>query len=782
MIRNSICLLILTLLITVTIPASDVASWSNYDNYESSTKILVRIQTDDTNINNSLGVEIIAYSTEGYIDVMMPRNNLAELEGIYRDYSVLIWDVDAHSQAVKDAYHSLTEMENMLVSISNTYPNITDLYSIGKSHEGRDIWCLEITDKPGIDEGEPGVFFMGLHHAREWPTVEICLYIADKLTSNYGSDQNITNLVNNRRLWLVTCVNPDGYYYGHDLGHDWRKNRHYFPEYGTYGVDLNRNYGGSSNGIALGMWGSTGMSHNSKSELYCGQGIFSELETQAIRNVFLENDICASISWHTHGELVMWPWGYSLDEITHDDAHMSQIGEEIASRITSQDGTRTYTPTQSCGLYPTAGDTTDWAYGYSHYVQGRPTFAYTIEACNSFHPDADVLDQVCAENFEGAIYLLQEAENIKATIPRVIPPKIDEMTSDDDGEYKISWNEVNSDANPEHFQLDELTNLSLIIDDAEFDSSAWNLEDFSLSASRYHSSSYSYKSHRVDNKVSSMTSVYPITVTDDLLLSFWCWYNIENNYDMAFVEVSKDGRYYDILDKFTGSSGDWTYKSYILDKYAGDSVFIRFRYSTDSNTHGEGFYVDDILPVADFGNINTLSSSIKGSIYEITGNSEGIYYYRVRGYNSEHGWGDFSTLKKINVAFDNNTPPNTPILYGQTNGKAGEEYRYEFLTIDPDDDDVYYYIEWGDGEFEEWLGPYDSDEKIKVNHSWDEKGGYIIRAKVKDEHGAESYWGVLQISMPKSKRTFNPFAVEIMKKLIEFFPLFERIMQLPFFD
>jgi hypothetical protein len=736
-------------------------------------KSIVRIDITDEHVTLPRESDILGGKPDKYIDIIIPNIELSKLSYEDIDYSFLNLDKHSISQSYANEYHTIAEMEQILQDIANSYPSITNLYSIGESYEGRNIWCLEITDNPGIDEEEPGVFYMGLHHAREWPTLEICLYIAENLTSSYGSDPDITDIINNRRLWLVPCVNPDGYYYDHDLHQGvkwWRKNRHYLTEFGTYGIDLNRNYAGSCNGAALGMWGSTGMSHNPDNELYCGQEILSELETKAIRNVFLENDICGSISWHTHGELVIWPWGYSTDDITPDDEYLSQIGEEIASRITTQDGYRTYTPSQSAGLYPTSGDTTDWAYGYSHYIMGRPTFAYTIEACNSFHPDPVVLDQVCAENFDGAIYFLQEAGSIKDVIPRVIPPVIEEMDSDDDGEYIISWVEVNPKANPDYFQIDELTDLSLIIDDAESGSSAWNLNDFSLSASRYHSYGYSYKSHRVDNSVSSITSVYPIPIVDGMSLSFWCWYDIENNYDMAFVEVSKDGRFYDVLDKFTDSSGGWTYRSYNLDEYSGDSVFIRFRYSTDENTHGEGFYVDDILPVADFGTVNTLSSSITNMSYGIIEKAEGIYYYRIKGYNSKHGWGDFSTLERIDVSVENNNPPNTPTINGLVNGKAGEKYEYMFVTTDADGDDIYYFIEWGDSDTEEWLGPYGSGEEITINHTWHEKGDYTIRAKAKDEHDLESYWGVLLINMPKNKH-LSMFLLWF-EKLLNFLSLF----------
>jgi len=625
------------------------------------TNVLARINTANGKVDLPKGVEILGGKPGEYLDIILPQIRLRELSDADIEYSILISDVDSYSDPFRGQYHTLAEMEQMLEDIADNYPDITSLYSIGTTFEGRDIWCLEITDNPGVDEGEPGIFYMGLHHAREWPTVEICLYIADQLTSQYGSDPDITDVVNNRRLWLVTCVNPDGYYYCHDQGHDWRKNRNYFPEFGTYGVDLNRNYAGSCNGDPWGTWGSLGpasVTHNSDYGIYCGPSPLSELETQAIRNIFLENDISACISWHTSGELVMWPWGYSEDEQTPDDTYMSQVGEEIASRITRQGGYGTYTPTQSAGLYPTTGDTTDWAYGYSHYIQGKAIFVYTIEACLQFQPSEFHLDQIVEENFDGALYLLQEAENIKNTVtPRVIPPIIDDMTNDPDGDYIVSWEEQNPDADPDVFQLDELTGLSLLTDDVEAGSDLWNLDGFSISDARYHSDSHSYKSRYSNEDVSSMTSIYPIPISDDNTLSFWCWYNIENEWDYAFVEVSRDGRIYDILDKFTGLSGGWQYMEYSLGDYVDESVFIRFRYTTDENTIEEGFYIDDISPVADFETVTILSDSITDNSYEISGNSNNTYFYRVKGHNDERDWGDFSTLEKLIVGEGDDEPP-----------------------------------------------------------------------------------------------------------------------------
>ena len=100
-----------------------------------------------------------------------------------------------------------------------------------------------------------------------------------------------------------------------------------------------------------------------------------------------------------------------------------------------------------------------------------------------------------------------------------------------------------------------------------------------------------------------------------------------------------------------------------------------------------------------------------------------------------------------------NNPPDTPNINGPASGKAGTEYDYTFVTTDPNGDDVYYYIEWGDDQLEEWIGPYGSGEEATVSHTWIEEGTYNMRAKAKDVHDAESDWGTLEVTMPVNHQT-----------------------------
>jgi hypothetical protein len=521
------------------------------------------------------------------------------------------------------------------------------------SWEGRDIWCIEISDNPGVDEGEPGVVFMGLHHAREWPSLATAYDIANRLTSGYGSDPTITQMVDERRVWVIPCVNPDGYVWDHDLGHDWRKNRRYFPEYGTYGVDLNRNYAGSVDGHKDGEWGSIGtgsQTHQPGYSTYVGPSPFSESETQTIRDFFNARDVTISISYHTYGELVLWPWGYNGSATTDDNALLMSIGQGMAGQITRQSGGGTYTPQQGADLYPTTGDSDDWIYGYRYYELGQNTLAYTVEMASSFHPSTSALQQILDENWDGALYILQQAASAESQlVPWVLPPALSTPTVDADGDFTVSWSQTNPDAGANEYALQELTGLSTLTDGAESGTGNWTLELFSTSTARAHTGSRSFKSPAGDERIAAMTTTDPLPVEAGDELTFWTWYDIEEDWDMGFVEVSIDGRLYDILDKFTGASGSWVQRTYSLDAYAGRSIYLRFRYTTDASVTGEGFYVDDVYPVASWSSITTLSGSIAGTSYPITGRSDGDYFYRVRGANPQRGFGDYCDLGMTRV-------------------------------------------------------------------------------------------------------------------------------------
>jgi hypothetical protein len=109
------------------------------------------------------------------------------------------------------------------------------------------------------------------------------------------------------------------------------------------------------------------------------------------------------------------------------------------------------------------------------------------------------------------------------------------------------------------------------------------------------------------------------------------------------------------------------------------------------------------------------------------------------------------------------TPPAVPTIQGPTEGKPKVSYSYVVLAADPENDDVFYYVDWGDGTNSSWVGPYVSNENVTLTHTFTKKGSYIIKVQAKDIYAAASGWGTLQVTMPT--------ASAFLMKLFYRFPL-----------
>ncbi|TCS96789.1 M14 family metallopeptidase [Hazenella coriacea] len=305
-------------------------------------------------------------------------------------------------------YHNYNEMVAKIDQVVAAYPSIAKKFSIGKSHENRELWAVKISDNVQVDENEPEVLYVSLHHAREHLTVEMALYLLNTLTSQYGSDTRITNIVNNREIFIVFNINPDGGEYDISTGSYkyWRKNRQQNSGSSYIGTDLNRNYGYK--------WGCCGGSSGSpSSETYRGASAFSAPETARMRDfinsrvVNGKQQIKALISFHTYSELILWPYGYTYADTPSDmSVDDNQVFKTMAQRMAQ---TNNYTPQQSSDLYITDGDMMDWAYG-AHKI-----FAFTFEmypktSNPGFYPPASRIATETARNREAVLYLAEQAD------------------------------------------------------------------------------------------------------------------------------------------------------------------------------------------------------------------------------------------------------------------------------------------------------------------------------------------------------------------------------------
>lgn len=325
------------------------------------------------------------------------------------------------------SYHTYDEMSAKLSRLANEHPDIISLFSIGKSYENRDIWAVKLSDNVMTDEDEPEVLLMGAHHGNERPSYEVLIYFIRWVAESYDrpntdddrdgefgedpidgvdndgdgaidedpSQDRVRWVVNNREIYIVPMVNPDGVEAGT------RKSRE--PNYGPLGrplpdvgvgnpvgVDLNRNYDY--------MWGimyPPADTTNPYSNTYQGETAFCEKETQALRDFVNAHEFVLSLSYHTYGGMVLYPWGY-----TYEDTDDEELFVHVANGIAAIDG---YDVMQACDLYLTSGDACDWQYGV------KDILAYTIELDAGGHtPDDPALVEAMARTHVGVNLFIAE--------------------------------------------------------------------------------------------------------------------------------------------------------------------------------------------------------------------------------------------------------------------------------------------------------------------------------------------------------------------------------------
>ena len=309
---------------------------------------------------------------------------------------------------VDSNYHDFAEMLAEIQQAAADHKAIFRLFSLGKSHEGREIWAGKISDNVTLDEDEPEVLFTHHQHAREHLTVEMALYTLRMLTDEYGVNPQITNLVNSREIWLVFDMNPDGGEYDIATGtyRSWRKNRQPNAGSSNAGTDMNRNWEYR--------WGCCGGSSGvTSSETYRGPAAFSAPETALVRNfvntrvVNNKQQITVAIDFHTYSELILWPMGYTSTDVPAD---MSQDDHDaLVAMGQAMAATNGYTPEQASDLYLTDGTINDWLYGAHRILNYTFEMFPKTSLQGGFYPGDEIIPAETARNRNAILYLLDKA-------------------------------------------------------------------------------------------------------------------------------------------------------------------------------------------------------------------------------------------------------------------------------------------------------------------------------------------------------------------------------------
>jgi carboxypeptidase T len=318
-----------------------------------------------------------------------------DLESFYasRLYNISSRDFDYGSMG---GYYTHDEVVEHLVELSEDYPNIvSELQYLGESYEGRPIYAVKLSDNPNTDEDEPEVLYTGLHHAREPMSYMNLFYYMYWLVENYGSDSEATALLNNREMWFIPMVNPDGLVYNQGInsngGGMQRKNHRETcssndDQYDWDGIDLNRNYSYQ--------WAfdNDGSSPDPCSQTYRGTSPFSEPETQIVRDFVESHDFPIVLNYHSYGNLLIHPLGY-IAGLLPPEPDLS-IFREFGDEMTMYNNYLMGTGIETVG-YTVNGEACDWMYG----IHG--IYAYTPEIgtwSDGFWPESDRILPLAEEN------------------------------------------------------------------------------------------------------------------------------------------------------------------------------------------------------------------------------------------------------------------------------------------------------------------------------------------------------------------------------------------------
>lgn len=544
------------------------------------------------------------------------------------------------------AYHSYSEALAEMASYASAHPAVARLDTLGSSFEGRPIVAIEISDNPGLDEGEPEAFLDGCHHARELMSVELPLYVMRRLLDGYGADPVLTALVDSRRIWIVPVSNPDGYVYveGHSGGQStgwWRKNRRPNPD-GSFGVDLNRNYGFE--------WGhdDVGSSPTPSSETYRGAGAFSETETQVLRDFIDSRQFSVSVSFHSYGGLVLYPWGYDrLD--APDNGVFFALGDSIGM----QNGYRVGNP-KSNAIYLTNGGIDDWLYGDGSLRP--PLYGFTIELNTAeeggFDPPDAMIGPTCAANWGGVLTLLRYADEPRRILGPA-RPQSPRVTVGSGGSASLHWSYPLPDPSnlPARHDVRRIAQVDRVLDDAEAGPADWDSLRFSWSTARRSDGTHSYWSGSSDNRESILASKASLGVAMNDSLVAWAWWDLEQGFDYWYAQVSVDGgaTWHSLAGTHTtnlnpsgqnegfgvtGQSGGFVRAAFSLLPFAGKQALLRFRCVTDAANHGEGLYLDDVTDPRYTG-VQVMDTASPDSESTLTPIPTQSTWFQVRGWDGE---------------------------------------------------------------------------------------------------------------------------------------------------
>jgi hypothetical protein len=363
--------------------------------------------TDRADIDRLVDLGFCVYNDEleGVVDLVLHHEDIEILRTMgYKptDLTPLAqWDqIDLDPE-----YHTYIEFTDELLLLAAQYPNLCKLDSIGHTTQfDRTIWCMKLSDNPSVEEDELALIYIGTHHGNEPVGGETIMLMINTFLEEYGIDPQITAWMDNYEIFFIPLLNPDGHYaVTEGINEFWRKNArdidgdniYYEFTGGTWwtdeheGIDLNRNYnwywelGGSGY-----MW-----AHD-----YRGTAPFSEDETWCIKPLVVQQRFVCGISFHSYGEVVIYPWDWPGPTDAPDQDVLNAMAEEMANAFIRDNGN----PYDYYTAGGQNGQCRNWLYGFA----GVMAFCLELNPYPMFLPPGHELAERTQRYMDGAVYLL----------------------------------------------------------------------------------------------------------------------------------------------------------------------------------------------------------------------------------------------------------------------------------------------------------------------------------------------------------------------------------------
>ncbi|KAI2602566.1 hypothetical protein GGR54DRAFT_653785 [Hypoxylon sp. NC1633] len=277
------------------------------------------------------------------------------------------------------AYHAYADHLTFLKDIQSTFSSNSELITAGKSFEGRDIQGIHLWGSGGKGS-KPAIYFNGNVHAREWISSKVVEYLTYQLVANYNNDTTVKGFLDKYDFYILPIVNPDGFVYTQTTNRLWRKNRQTRSGTTAVGTDINRNWPY--------MWDGEGSSTSP------GAAAGDTLENTGIRcrvlpcdQLAAKNGIKLYIDWHSYGQYILTPYGYSCTAASSNQAKQNALASSTATAIAKSYGTR-FTSGPICStLYTAAGGSNDYVtdvnkaeYGWAIELRDTGRNGFTLPA------------------------------------------------------------------------------------------------------------------------------------------------------------------------------------------------------------------------------------------------------------------------------------------------------------------------------------------------------------------------------------------------------------------